>query len=426
MSEQIVSSVRNDYAGMTRLLQSSVDNDVSPGSTSAVLNQLLRSARLQLGMEIAFISHFENGHRTFTHVNKAAGLEIVKVGDSDPLTASYCQRVVDGRLPQLMQNAQDYPVALELKITRELGIGGHLSTPITLSDGSVYGTFCCFSFQEDYSLNDRDLGLLQAFAEIAGELLQKGEQFSREYKLKRARIRAILDGDGHNVVWQPIISIASGKVTGVETLSRFSDGVHPGPAEWFAEAVSVGLADELEMRAISKGLDILRTLEGDEYVGCNASAEAILNYQFSDDLRNQPLERMLLEITEHDIVRDYVRLREVLKPLRAAGLRIAIDDAGAGYASLQHILQLQPDVIKLDISLIRDIDINLPKQSLAMAMVMFGKAIGSTLVAEGVETSAEMETLAKLGVDMAQGYYIQRPTSFEKITDFLKACDAVH
>lgn len=110
---------------MARLLQSSVDNDLSPGSTSAVLNRLLRSARLQLGMEIAFISHFENGHRTFRHVNKAAGLEIVKVGDSDPLELSYCQLVVDGRLPQLMQNARDYPMALDLKVTRQLGIGGN-------------------------------------------------------------------------------------------------------------------------------------------------------------------------------------------------------------------------------------------------------------------------------------------------------------
>ena len=256
--------------------------------------------------------------------------------------------------------------------------------------------------------------------------MQKGEQFRREFKLKRARIRSILDGNGHTVVWQPIISISSGKVAGVETLSRFSSEIHPGPAEWFAEAVSVGLADELEMRAISKGLSILRTLRGEEYVGCNASVEAILNHQFSDTLRNQPLERIVLEITEHDMARDYVRLCEVLKPLRDAGLRIAINDAGSGYASLQHILQLQPDVIKLDISLVRDIDSNLPKKLLATAIVMFGKAIGSKLVAVGVETRTEMETLAKLGVDMAQGYYVQRPSSFENVTEFMRACDPVH
>jgi len=190
MGGQVISCVRNEYAEIARLLQASLNSDASPDSTTAVLDRLLRSARLQLGMKIAFISRFENGRRIFKYVDKAAGIEIVKVGESDPLEDTYCQRVVDGRLPQLMQNAQDHVAALQLKVTRQLGIGGYVSTPVTLNDSSVYGTFCCFSFRKDDSLNRRDLGLLQAFAEIAAELLENSEQISRDIAPKRVRIRS--------------------------------------------------------------------------------------------------------------------------------------------------------------------------------------------------------------------------------------------
>ncbi len=411
--------VRNNPTGISHLMQVSLDTIAQPGSSSTILNSLLKAARLQLGMDIAFISHFDKGRRIFKHVDKLEGLNIVEIGASDPLTTSYCQRVVDGRLPQLIQNAHDFPATRGLRVIQQLDIGGHISTPIIFDDGTVFGTFCCFSFQEDYSLNDRDLSFLQSLAKIAGKLLQKDEWANRELQHKKARIRALLDGDDFSVVWQPILSITSGTMVGVEALSRFPIGVHPGPAKWFAEAATAGLADEMEMCSIAKGLEILKLFKGREYVTCNVSAAALLSPRFTDNLQKQPLDRMLLEISEHDIVKDYDRLREILQPLRDAGLRIAIDDAGTGYASMHHILQLHPEVIKLDMSLVRDIDSNLPKRSLAMSMVMFAKSIGSKLVAEGVETRSEMETLTKLGVDMVQGYHVQHPTTLAQIEEFM-------
>lgn len=124
---------------------------------------------------------------------------------------------------------------------------------------------------------------------------------------------------------------------------------------------------------------------------------------------------MVLEITEHDIIEDYEALSEKLEPLRQEGLRIAVDDAGAGYASFRHILRLLPDVIKLDMSLTRDLDSDITRRSLAASLVSFARETGARLVAEGVETQAELDALKRLGVDKAQGFHLYQPLSLGQV-----------
>lgn len=393
--------------------------DFSEGSTGSILNRMLKAARVHLGMEVAFISQFEDNKRVFRYVDDESSLNLIKVGASDPLDESYCKRVVDGRLPELIQNAQELAEACALPVTRELGVGAHISTPIRLSDGSVFGTFCCFSFRADRSLNARDLDLIHVFAEIAGELVEKDVKAARLDGEKRQRISRLLDDDNFSMVWQPIMGIASGAIAGVEALARFPREPHLDPSGWFSEAASVGLGNSLEIRAMEKGLAALDELPEDCYVACNASAQALIEGRGTDMLRAYPLKRVVLEITEHDVVNDYPALLEALAPLRNNGIRIAVDDAGAGYASFRHIIQLKPDVIKLDMSLTRDIDRDIPRRSLALSMVQFSREIGSKLVAEGVETREELNTLADLGVELAQGYFLHRPKSMEELRQLL-------
>lgn len=114
----------------------------------------------------------------------------------------------------------------------------------------------------------------------------------------------------------------------------------------------------------------------------------------------------MLEVTEHTSVDDYAQIVAALKPLRDAGQKLAVDDAGAGYASFRHILRLQPDVIKLDISLIRQIDCYTGCRALAAALIRFADETASKIVAEGVETDAELQALRKLEVSSAQGYLL--------------------
>jgi EAL domain-containing protein (putative c-di-GMP-specific phosphodiesterase class I) len=121
----------------------------------------------------------------------------------------------------------------------------------------------------------------------------------------------------------------------------------------------------------------------------------------------------MLEITEHDVIEEYLNIDEVLRVLRKRGVRIAVDDAGAGYASFRHILKLAPDLIKLDTSITRGIDGNRAGRALASALIRFAQETGSAIVAEGVETAAELRTLRVLGVTSVQGYLLGRPAPLE-------------
>ncbi|MEN0105736.1 MAG: EAL domain-containing protein, partial [Pseudomonas sp.] len=126
-------------------------------------------------------------------------------------------------------------------------------------------------------------------------------------------------------------------------------------------------------------------------------------------LQNLPPRRLVLEITEHAAVADYVRLEQALAPFRQRGVRLSIDDTGAGYASMRHILELSPDIIKLDMSITQGINNDFKRRALASSLIAFARETGSSVVAEGVETREELETLRALGVHKIQGYLLGRP-----------------
>lgn len=371
------------------------------------LPAMLRAVRLHLGMEVAFISEFSGGRRVFRHVDCAADAAGVRAGKADPLEETCCARVVDGRLPQLMRDAREVPAAAAVPAVRELPVGAHLSVPIRLADGTVYGTFCCFSRAPDHSLNERDLAMMSVLAELAGEEIERDLAARRRHDEIVARIRSLLEGDAISPVYQPIFDLERGSVAGFECLSRFPSPPRQGPDVWFAEAASVGLGEELELRALERALPALRALDG-VYLSLNVSPR-LPAQRLADLLADRPAERLVLEITEHEVVEEYDRLSATLQPLRERGARVAVDDAGAGYASFRHILRLRPDYIKLDLSLTRNIHCDPARRALAVALIGFARDTGSRIVAEGVETQEELAVLRALGVAKAQGYLLGRP-----------------
>ncbi|HYR84250.1 MAG TPA: EAL domain-containing protein [Terriglobia bacterium] len=379
------------------------------GSLDQLLPDFLRAVRSHLGMDVAFLSEFTDGQRVFRHVDSSLENQPVKVGGADPLEASYCQRVVDGRLPELIQDATAVPAAMELPVTRALPVGAHLSVPIKLKDGSVYGTFCCFSFTPDLSLNQRDLGMMRVFADLAADVIERNLEKGKQRDEKAKRIQSVISGDGLSIVYQPIINVAQDKVVGFESLTRFSATPLRGPDVWFNEAASVGMGAQLEMRAVELAMAALDSLPQDVYLSFNVSPEALINGDLRRVLEGMLLERLVLEITEHATIDEYSELTNALAPLRTQGLRLAVDDAGAGFASFRHILRLQPDIIKLDMSLTRDIDTDAARRALASALIRFAHETGSKIVAEGVETASELRVLRSLGVNKAQGYFLGRP-----------------
>ncbi len=228
-------------------------------------------------------------------------------------------------------------------------------------------------------------------------------------------IRWLIDAQAVAIVYQPIRALATGRVVGYEALSRFGGADHGTVEEIFASARSLGLGLELELAAAAEALSDLPDIPG--YLAVNLSPATLLDDNALSLLERAPPERLVIELTEHDPVADYARLRERLRILRSRGVRVAADDIGAGFAGLHHIAELKPDILKLDRSMVGGIVYGDTHRHLVSAMVAFAGDEGSQLVAEGIETREELAILAELGVELGQGYLLGRPLPLDRRAD---------
>ena len=226
--------------------------------------------------------------------------------------------------------------------------------------------------------------------------------------LERDRIASVIDAGELDVELQPILDLRDGSRVGFEVLARFYTPPQRAPDVWFHTAAAVGLGEELELLAVRSALALFDELPDGTRLAINVSpAVAMSDALF--DLVAPFAESVTLEITEHALVHDYDELRVALERLRRCGVRVAIDDVGAGFSTLSHILSLCPDIVKLDVSLVRNIDTDPWRRALAGSFVTFAREIDATIVAEGVETVAEFELLRELGVTYGQGFYLGPP-----------------
>lgn len=245
------------------------------------------------------------------------------------------------------------------------------------------------------------------------------------------RIAALLAaGDGLRIAFQPIVDLITGAVVGWEALSRFpsprrdriaseapevldSEGAGVGPALWFSMAAFHGILAPLETTAASRALARLCDVPAGQYVAVNVSPSTVLVPAFVQMLTEHDLRRVVLEIVETEPTpSDYGPLLNALGPLRRSGagvrLRLAADDVGAG-ASMDHLLRLRPDVVKVDVSVVRGIHLDLGRQALALGFADFARATGAAVVAEGIEEAPEADWLRRAGITLGQGFLLGRP-----------------
>lgn len=377
-------------------------------SQEGIVYEALHSVRTLLGMEVAFVSEFRDGRRIFRYVDCNRQFSPIQVGGSDPVEETYCQRILDGRLPELLEDVVLNQEANSLPITADLGIGVYLGVPIRFSNGALYGTFCCFSGRTAEVPNDHHLTTLRLFAEFVGRILEK-ESLDSSHKEMKARINEVLSDDRFTVFYQPIVDIKENRVVGHEALARFLVGPERPPDQWFTDAAVVGCQEQLEIAVLKKAVAGLQNMAKDIYISLNVSPATLLSGNLPAVFTGLSLERFVLEITEHALVNDYLSLSAQLDPLRRQGLKVAVDDAGAGYASFRHILKLKPDIIKLDSSLIQRIDTDQDARALAAALTRFAEETKCKVIAEGVETESEIQVLRELNVNLAQGFLLGRP-----------------
>jgi EAL domain-containing protein (putative c-di-GMP-specific phosphodiesterase class I)/DNA-binding response OmpR family regulator len=248
------------------------------------------------------------------------------------------------------------------------------------------------------------------YAAVATAVLGPALKARGQMTSERSRLERIIAEGAFHPVFQPLVGLGDGEVIGYEALTRFADGVPPDVR--FAEAARVGLRRMYEQATLTAALEAAQELPEGKWLGVNVSPELVLEPDWLADCLKGSTRRLVVELTEHAPIDDYAKLREMLEtlPTRVA---VAVDDAGAGYASLRHIYELRPHFVKLDIGLVRGVNKDPLRQALIAGLVHFADDTGSRLIAEGIETEAEAATMRRLHVRIGQGFLFGRPAQVE-------------
>jgi EAL domain-containing protein (putative c-di-GMP-specific phosphodiesterase class I)/CheY-like chemotaxis protein len=255
-------------------------------------------------------------------------------------------------------------------------------------------------------LRARLLASATDYASVLGAVAGPAIANRRQAAIDRAELRRVLTGRAFSPVFQPIVKLSTRGVVGYEALTRFTDRTNPEAR--FERAAAAGLGFEFELAAIDAALKAAPTVVDAGFLSLNVSPGLLV-------MHGKRLRRALarwrgeivLEVTEHAPIANYDAFRAALGRFRR--VELAIDDAGAGYNSLRHILELGAAWVKLDITLVRGIDHDPLRQALVAGLARFGKVSGQHVIAEGVERQQEADTLLDLGVEFGQGYLFGRP-----------------
>lgn len=371
----------------------------------------------------------------------ASGHLAPRVGSAIPMAGSLCGETIrTGRTHVTDDTESDGRV--HRRTTRAFEVGSAVCVPVGRGERAIGMLAVCSRHPRAFKSADLELlsgladfistaiGAATDLMEITARLcargareLAPGEEAERtsmfvagvldphglERVAARERIERVLCERRYEIVYQPLFDLRDGSVFAVEALARFSEEPYRAPDLWLADAHEAGLGVELELALIRAALEDLDRLPHDAALAVNVGPEALAGADVGALLEGVDESRLVLELTEHAAVADYHALARALEVLRKAGVRLAIDDAGAGFASLMHILRLAPDFIKLDRQLISGLDTDPARRSLAASLTRFAEESGATIVAEGVETGAELATLEVLGIRHAQGFYLCRP-----------------
>lgn len=397
-----------------------------PGSEmDTIIQSTLNAARRHLGMRVAYISRLEQDKSCLLYVDAPGFEALLKPGDVRPADEVYCAHALESRIPALLPDAACHPVARDVQMTHVLPVGACVSVPILSHTGDVIGLFCCLDPEANPSLNARDLRSVRLFADIAGAQLERKRERARQTASTGKKIVRMIERKEFSMVYQPLWNIVSGKIFGFECLARFPADPARDPQSWFEEADSVGMLVDLELALIRFALAGLEEFPPDIRLSINVSPATILDPRFLDTLVVYDVGRLVIELTEHFRVSDYDAVRAALGPLGPMGARVAVDDAGSGCASLQHIIGMNADLIKLDRSLVSELESSPASRAMIAALCHFGRETNCAILAEGIETRAEFEALLELGIEYGQGFLLGKPVSFKLAREMLKKANGL-
>jgi PAS domain S-box-containing protein len=289
-----------------------------------------------------------------------------------------------------------------------LGVKGVAYAPIDNGDGPIGLVALVTRDAKVAARIDDQLPVAIEFAAAARSLIARPLILRAERLTSRRRIEGMISAEAFESVFQPIVRMRTGEAIGFEALTRFHDGARPDLV--FAEATAADVGLDLEAATLAKAMAAAQELPADAWLSVNVSAALILDPERLTPIIKRRTRPVVLEVTEHDSITDYAAVRAVIASL-GPDVRLAVDDAGAGVANFSHIVSLRPDFVKIDVSLVRGVNHDLTRQALIVGLRHFARATNGWLIAEGVETEEERQTLLGLDLEHGQGYLFGRPAS---------------
>jgi EAL domain-containing protein (putative c-di-GMP-specific phosphodiesterase class I) len=378
--------------------------DVSSRAVS--LEQIVRVTQHELALDAAFASEVTEAGPVVRAVAGDPASFGIAVANEPAAEPSYCSRLLAGKIPSIVLDA---PVALaDIAMTQQARVGSFIGVPLRLSDGAAWGALCGLNHDPYPNFDPRDVRLMATLADlVANELDDR-----RRMRQLREDIESVIGRNERiKVAYQPIIDLRTNRCVGVESLARFPRRFAK-PIEMFTAAGALGLSLELERLVALKACELRDELGEDQFLALNMTPEALMEMATrANATPDVPVANLVVELTEQSAVESYPALREQLAPLRTRGLGLAVDDVGAGHASLRHVVELRPDFIKIDRSLIHRVADDTARRAALGAFVMMAKDLGAQLIAEGVERAVDFEVIRELEFDAAQGYLLGRPTT---------------
>lgn len=384
---------------------------VPAAPTAALIDDALTAVRRLLDMPLAVLIRCDGADVVLDHVSACDADTAPATGHRCPATGSYWQAVCDDILPQVMPDTAHDPQAMALAAVCPVPFRAAIAVPLRLHGSGATALLCCLSDTARPLLAAQDHAVLLSFAGLLGRVAGRDPTADPTGRSLRQRIDDVIADRDFQLLLQPIADLASGTVTGAEALCRFRPTPYRSPDRWFADAHAVGLGRALERSVVTKAMEVLPDLPRALTLSINVSLDMLVSDDLPALIDGPFSERVVFELTDHAGSQNPSVLRDRIKRLRQLGARVAVDDLSASYASLNAVLHIKPDIIKIDRMLVRSIHMDPASQALAAGLVHFAQAIGAMVIAEGIEHAQEARCLRDLGVTQGQGFLLGRPGS---------------
>jgi EAL domain-containing protein (putative c-di-GMP-specific phosphodiesterase class I) len=379
-----------------------------PSGAREAIGDMIEALRARLDMDVAFVSRqIGTTHRIFTHV-AARGHAPLNSGDHNPNENSLCWLVIQGKLPERINDTSHYEAAACLPITDAINVRAHFSVPLRRRDGRVHGSLCCFSYRPRPDIEERDMQMLRSVAAIVSDQIESRIEQEERGEAAAQEIARLMFDDDLTIIHQPIFDLTDWHLIGYECLMRHKANLEQSPQELFDRARAAGQVLDLELHLASKALATLDPAEPERFIAIKVSATTLVSPALVRMIPEGLESRLVIELNDHDDAMQREMIKAAIQLLKSRAW-VAVNSAGAGLSGLQALVDLEPDIVKIDRDSLTGLAEDPARRALVKALVQFAGETEVTLIAQGVETREDLQALREIGVRFAEGYVFGRP-----------------